>query len=133
MVKVLVTFVLTIIALVGSWQLIHGDRVYAPETVHTKIQTRMIEVLPNLILQAYPMAYDIDVLRCWTKNIDSKTIKAFFAVDFKEKSIHDTTTTTKMGFAILTKNEEVAGEDIWDAKNFKVEQQSLAFSKGLVL
>ena len=133
MTKAIVTLVFTCAALIGSWQLIHGERAYAPETVHTKIQTRMIDTLPELILKAHPMAFDIDVSRCWTKNIGPKTIKAFFEVDFKEKSIHDTTTVTKMGFAILTKNEEVAGEDIWDAKDFKVEGQSLAFSKGLLL
>lgn len=133
MTKAIVTLVLTFVALVGSWQLIHGKRSYAPETVHTKIQTRMVESLPELILRAHPLAYDIDVSRCWTKNVGPKTIKAFFEVDFKEKSIHDTTTITKMGFAILTKNEEVAGEDIWDAKDFKVEGQSMAFSKGLTL
>ena len=133
MTKAIVTVFLTFIALVGSWQLIHGERSYAPETVHTKIQTRMIETLPELILQAHPLAYDIDVSRCWTKNIDPKKIKAFFKVDFKEKSIHDTTTITKMGFAILTKDEEVASEDIWETKDFKVEWQSLDFSKGLTL
>jgi hypothetical protein len=133
MTKAILTTVLTFAALAGSWQLIHGERAYAPETVHTRIQTRMIETLPELILKAHPLAYDIDVSRCWTKNVGPKTIKAFFEVDFKEKSIHDTTTITKMGFALLTKNEEVAGEDIWDAKDFKVEGQSMAFSKGLTL
>ena len=93
----------------------------------------MIETLPDLILEAHPLAYDIDVSRCWTQNVGPKTIKAFFEVDFKEKSIHDTTTITKMGYALLTKNEEVAGEDMWDADDFKVEGQSLSFSKGLTL
>ncbi len=133
MVKTIVNLVLTFIALVGSWELIHGDRDYARETVHTRIQSRMIETLPNLVLEAFPMAYDIDVSKCWTKNVDTKTIKAFFEVDFKEKSIHDTTSIKKVGYAILTKNEEVAGEDMWDAKDFKVEGHSMAFSKGLAL
>jgi len=133
MIKALMTTLLTIIAMAGTWQMIHGERVFAPERVHTKIQSRMIESLPDLILKAHPMAFDVDVSRCWTKNVDAKTIKAFFEVDFKEKSIHDTTTITKKGYALLVKNEEVAGEDMWDAKDFKVEGQSLAFSKGLTL
>lgn len=133
MLKSITTCVLTLIAMAGTWQVIHGERSYAPETVHTKIQSRMIESLPDLILKAHPLAFDIDVSRCWTKNVDQKTIKAFFEIEFKEKSIHDTTSITKKGFAILKKNEEIAGEDMWDAKDFKVEGQSLAFSKGLVL
>lgn len=120
-------------AMYFTWNLFNGERDYPSEVVHTQIQTRLIEKLPELILEAHPMAYDINIKKCWTQALGEKEIKAYFEVSFKEKSIFDSTETTKTGYALLTNDDVIAGDQVWNAKEFKVEGQRLNFKKGLVL
>lgn len=111
--------------LVGTWKLSLSESLVDLET-HTRLQTRLIEIIQNAVTEQRPDAIEIRFNRVWTEALGKNEILATFSYILSDS---DETKESVSGEAKILRTKE--GE--WSIDKVLTSNNGLQFQKGLVI
>lgn len=121
------------LALAYSWKLVHQNKPINFET-HASIQLKLVDVIKQSILQAKPLAKNIEIIKISTEPINDMSVKAYFSYKFQEPDADSNELTEQAieGEAILTRKNGVdPKEDHWSIEKVTTKNGAMIFKNGL--
>lgn len=117
-------------ALYFTWNLFSGAGVQIPEAVVMQIQKNFVKEAAEIVAQANPDAYDIEVSNFWTKPEGKEKLKAYFTISYKDA---EDTFVEKEGEVVLEREKKEKGVEFWRAQDVRLAGQKIEFREALVL
>lgn len=115
--KKIISLVVLLILLIGTWNLIHSTPSVTFET-HSIMQDRLADIIKTSLKKNRPSAQNFALVRLWTETLASDRVRAHFIYRFKEGTGTEAVDQTISGEAFLQKT----SGDSSKQENWKVEK-----------
>src|SRR4051812_45143607 len=100
--KKIISLVVLLVLLVGTWNLIHSTPSVTFET-HSIMQDRLADIIKTSIKKNRPTAQNFSLIRLWTETLKPDRVRAHFIYRFKEGTGTEAVDQTLSGEAFLQK------------------------------
>jgi len=128
----LVSLFVFALALVGSWRLIHAERLVG-ESVHAGIQSDVKSIIAEFVKSKLPESQELHFKKFWTETLSKDKVRASFLYSFRDESSSDVGPgeIEVEGTAILNKIEETPEASTWSLDELMVSGSHITFDEPL--
>jgi hypothetical protein len=114
-------------AMVGSWCLVHSTRPVT-ESMHVGIQNDLKNIITDYVQKQLPNSQNLQFEKFWTETVKKDRVRASFVYSFEDSDDESGPVLTEIeGFAVLNKVEETPETVTWSLDELTIQDSAVNF------
>lgn len=125
----IVSVMVFLVALIGSWMLVHAKRPVA-ESVHIGIQNDLRNIITEYVQKNLPESKNLRFEKLWTETVKKDKVRAHFVYSFEDKTESGEPAVVEItGSAMLNKIEETPEMATWSFDQLQILDNHVNFTE----